>query len=376
MIHAKMRIGLDGRYVRDDFPGIGRYVYNLARALPAIASDIEFVLFHDPKVSNTRYDIEALRRSNLTFIPTDAPIRSLAEQIRLLGLARRLSLDVFHAPYYITAYYMPCRQVVTIYDVISARYPEYLPSPAMRLVFELTTRLALRVADQVLTLSDASRQDLVTLYGIDPDRITVTPLAAGPKFRPADGRTVDELRGRLRLPDRYVLYVGINKPHKNLVRLIEAWAQVTESNDRGYHLVVAGREDPRFPEARERAAALGLDSVVFLGAVAEQDLPALYSGAELFVYPSLYEGFGLPVIEAMACGIPVACSDVSSLPEVAGDAAILFHPLDVDAMAASIRRVLQDGGLQATLGMDGLEQAGRFSWERTAQLTLKAYRVV
>lgn len=369
-----MRIGLDGRYIRDDFPGIGRYVCNLAWALPAVAPDIEFFLLQNPDAPNTRYDIEALRQPNLTLVSADTPIRSVSEQIHLPRLARQLSLDVFHAPYYITAYRTPCQLVITIYDAISARYPEYLPSLAMRVIFEVTTRLALQVADQILTLSDASRQDLVNLYHTDPDRVTVTPLAAGPRFQSVDPRTVDELKRRLNLPDRYVLYVGVNKPHKNLVRLTEAWAQVTASGNKGYHLVVAGREDPRYPQAREHVAMSGLGNVMFLGEVGEEDLPALYSGAELFVFPSLYEGFGLPVIEAMACGTPVACSNVSSLPEVAGDAAVLFDPHTPESIATAIRRLLSDTELRDQLRQRSVVQAGRFSWRRTAQLTLEAYK--
>ena len=251
-----MHIALDGRYIRDDFPGIGRYVYNLARTLPAIAPDVDFILLHNPDAPNTRCDIDALSQPNLTLVPTNIPIRSAAEQIRLPRLSRRLSLDIFHAPYYITAYRMPCRQAVTIYDVISARYPEYLPSPAMRLIFEATTRLALRTADRILTLSDTSRQDLVNLYHVDANRISVTPLAAGPQFQPADSSASDELRRRLGLPDHYVLYVGINKPHKNLVRLIEAWAQ---RPIRDHRRVVAGHDDRPYPQARVHAATLGVD---------------------------------------------------------------------------------------------------------------------
>lgn len=369
-----MRIALDGRYIRDDFPGIGRYVYNLARALPAIAPDIEFVLLHDPEAPNTRYEIQALHRSNLALIATGIPIRSIAQQVHLPRPVSRLSLDVFHAPYYITAYHMPCRQVITLYDIIPARYPEYLPSPAMRLIFEITTRLALRVADRILTLSDASRRDLTELYHLDSGRISVTPPAADPQFRPADRDAMDKLKRRLGLPDSYVLYVGINKPHKNLVRLVEAWGQVAKSMGRDCYLVIAGHEDPRYPQACERAAALGLDSVVFLGAVAEKDLPALYSSADLFVFPSLYEGFGLPVIEAMACGVPVACSNVSSLPEVAGDAALLFDPTSPEAIAMTIQQALKDADLRNQLRQRGILQASRFSWERTARLTLAAYR--
>ncbi|MBS1252871.1 MAG: Mannosylfructose-phosphate synthase [Anaerolineales bacterium] len=161
------------------------------------------------------------------------------------------------------------------------------------------------------------------------------------------------------------------------MRLVEAWDDVTQQEAAGkHHLVIAGREDPRYPEARTRAAELALERVIFLGQVAETDLPALYSGADLFVFPSLYEGFGLPVIEAMACGAPVACSNTSSLPEVAGDAAVYFDPINEDDIAESIRRALGDADLRESLSARSLEQAAKFSWERTAQLTLEAYRAV
>jgi alpha-1,3-rhamnosyl/mannosyltransferase len=173
-----------------------------------------------------------------------------------------------------------------------------------------------------------------------------------------------------------VLYLGSNKPHKNLVRLIEAWRIVTSSFQLPAScLIVAGVWDERYPEVKLRAAELGLgDRVIFLGPVAESDLPALYSGATLFAFPSIYEGFGLPVLEAMACGVPVVCSNVSSLPEVAGAAALLVDPLDVDGLAAAIGRVLADGNLRAELRQKGVAQAARFTWEETARRTLAIYR--
>jgi len=285
---------------------------------------------------------------------------------------------VFHAPYYIRPYWLPLPSVVTLYDVISARYPEYLPSPGARLVFEVTTRLALAVSRQILTLSEASRGDLLALYGVRPDRITVTPLAADATFRPLPPDDTGPVRARLELPQTFVLYLGINKPHKNLVRLVEAWAQVAAMGipDTQYPvLILAGREDPRYPQARRRVAELGLDSRVrFLGDVAEADLPALYNLATLFVFPSLYEGWGLPVLEAMACGTPVVCGNRSSLPEVAGNAARLVDPTDVGAIAGALRELLADPEQRAAMRQRGLEQAARFSWDRVALLTLEAYQ--
>jgi alpha-1,3-rhamnosyl/mannosyltransferase len=169
------------------------------------------------------------------------------------------------------------------------------------------------------------------------------------------------------------LYIGSNKPHKNLMRLVKAWAKIPPPPD--ISLVIAGVWDRRFPEVKLMAQELGLTgSMIFLGPVEEADLPALYSGALAFVFPSEYEGFGLPVLEAMACGVPVACSNVSSLPEVAGDAALTFAPMDVEAMAATLHRLIKDAELRVNLKERGLHRAAQFSWEKTAQATLHLYR--
>jgi alpha-1,3-rhamnosyl/mannosyltransferase len=272
-------------------------------------------------------------------------------------------------------------------------------------------RLALRAARAVLAISDATRRDYIHHLGVRPDKIVTIPLAAEVGGQGAGDRGQGSgvrgqeagVRGQgsgvsrnaphaLRTTHyalrntHYVLYLGSNKPHKNLVRLIEAWRIVASSFqlpasgldlNLNLSLVIAGSWDARYPEARHRVAELGLaDRVVFLGPVAEAELPALYTGAELFVFPSLYEGFGLPVLEAMACGTPVVCSNVSSLPEVAGDAACQVNPLAVDELAAAIGRVLGDAALRQQMRERGLAQAARFSWPRTAQETLAVYRQI
>jgi glycosyltransferase involved in cell wall biosynthesis len=176
------------------------------------------------------------------------------------------------------------------------------------------------------------------------------------------------------LPTRYVLYFGSNKPHKNVPRLVEAFAR-KEIRDHGIELVIAGHWDERYPEAKHATERLGLqDAVRFVGPVKDADLPALYGGAELFVFPSEYEGFGLPVLEAMACSAPVVCGNRSSLPEVAGDAALLCDPQDVVALARTIEQALTDRDLRATLQQRGLARAAQFSWEQTAQQTRQIYQ--
>ena len=367
------RIGIDGRYIQDHFPGIGRYTYNLVRALARIAPGKRFVLLYNPALPNTRHHIQALGSlPNLELVPVGVPTFSPAEQWQLPSLVRRLRLDLFHSPYYIKPYLLPCPSVVSIYDLIPARYPRCLPSWRARLAFSLAIRLAIRTSRHVITLSRASKRDLMELCGIPEGKVTVTHLAADERFRPASPEEVDRVRDKYGLPERYVLYLGINKPHKNLVRLVEAWARLEVNSE--LRLVLAGREDPRYPQARQRAIELGLGTrLLFLGDVAEDDLPALYSGALLFVFPSLYEGFGLPVLEAMACGVPVACSATSSLPEIVGQAALLFDPTSPEQMAEAMAQALRDEALRERLREEGLRRAKRFSWEETARRTLEAY---
>ena len=379
-----MRYAIDGRCIQDHFPGVARYTLNLVRALAEVAPEDEFLLLYDPSARNTRYSLEVLRRqANLRLVPGEAPVFSLSEQWRIPRQLRGLRPALIHAPYYLRPYALPAPVVLTAYDLIPLIYPRYYALKE-RAIFRLAMGLALRTAQAVIAISQATASDLRRHYHLAPERLAVIALAADPAFGPQPMEAVATIRQKYQLPERYALYLGSNKPHKNLVRLIEAWKMVTglrlEVSSPGPYgsaaaLVIAGHWDERYPEARERAAALGLGgSVRFLGAVAEEHLPALYAGAELFVFPSLYEGFGLPVLEALACGVPVVCSNSSSLPEVAGDAALLVDPLDVPAMAEALGRVLGDLSLQQELCARSLARARIFSWERTARETLAVYR--
>lgn len=264
--------------------------------------------------------------------------------------------------------------VLTVYDLIPLRYPEHSTARA-RLLIRWMTRLALRNARHVIAISEFTRRDFMAEFGLPPERITAIPLAADPCFKPQPPEAVAALRRKYNLPERFALYLGSNKPHKNLVRLVEAWRI---ANSRWQmadgRLVIAGAWDERYPEARRRAQ--GLRNIHWLGPMPEADLPALYSAADVFVFPSLYEGFGLPVLEAMACGAPVVCADRSSLPEVAGDAALLIDPLDVSDLARVLARLWAAPAWQAELRQRGLAQARRFSWQVTAQQTLIHYRAL
>ena len=371
-----MRYGIDGRCIQDHFPGIGRYAYALAQHVPALAPNDEFVVYHDPTANNTRYELAALARSgNVRLERVEVGPLSLRQQAVLPRLARRDRLDLYHSPYYAISYLMPCPVVVTIHDLIPRLHPDCLPNPRLSAVFSLMLRAALWRAAGILVDAESTRADLAETMRVALSRITTVPLAAGAEFSPRATRKVAQLLQRLQLDTPYLLYVGSNKPHKNLPRLVEAWSSLTDPERSGRCLILAGREDPRYPQARKLVARLGISgSVRFLGDVREQDLPLLYGGALAFVFPSVYEGFGLPVLEAMACGIPVGCANTSSMPDIVGDAALTFEPQSVTSIAEALRRLMAEPDLRESLAEAGLARSRVFSWERTATETLAVYR--
>ncbi len=369
-----MRYAIDGRCIQDHFPGIARYTWNLVRALASHARDDEFVLLYDPLARNTRYELSPLAEEpNVRLVPGAAPLFSAGEQWQIPHQLRTLGPSVIHLPYYLRPYALPAPEVITAHDLIPLIHPEYF-SLKERAIFRLAMGLDLSTARRVIAVSQATANDLQRHYRVSGARLVVIPEAADPAFAPQPAEAIAAIRQRYHLPEGYVLYLGSNKPHKNLVRLVEAWQQAAARVTPAV-LAIAGHWDARYPQAQERAAALGIeDRIRFVGPVAEEDLPAVYSGAQLFVFPSLYEGFGLPVLEALACGVPVVCANTSSLPEVAGDAALLVDPLYPPALTEAICRVLEDAALARDLRARGLAQARRYSWEHTARETLAVYR--
>jgi glycosyltransferase involved in cell wall biosynthesis len=370
-----MRLVLDARTATEHFPGIGRYVFNLAQAIiPLLSKDERLILLRDPTRSSP-WDPTALAGEWVQMV--DVPISpfSLHQQWIVPRLLRRLEADLYHSPYYLMPYWPGVPAVVTVYDLIPLLFPQ-IASRRTRLLFRWTTALALRVASHVIVISQATCRDLLVFYHLSPQKVTAIPLAADSDFHPQPPTEVERVHRKYALPEDYILYLGINKPHKNLVRLIDAFSRIIPHDSR-LTLVIAGVWDSRYPEPRRRVVTLGLENTIrFLGPVPEADLPALYAGAALFVLPSLYEGFGLPALEAMACGAPMACSNTSSLPEVAGDAALYFDPADVEAITAALRRLLSDTGLRAALRQRGFEQAAKFSWDRVAAETGAVYDAV
>jgi glycosyltransferase involved in cell wall biosynthesis len=374
----RVRIALDCRYVQDHFPGIGRYTYELARHLPTLAPESEFLLLTDQEAVNTRFALDvALDRGNVREVRVPASPFVPRQQWTVRRAVAREAADLYHSPYYLMPYALPCRTVATIHDLIPARFPESLPRPRLAPLFNLLIRLCAWRADHLIVDSDATRDDLVHDRIGAPERMTRVHLGVDSRFRPQPVDEVSRYGQRAGLARPYLLYLGINKPHKNLAALLRAWALLPEPLRQEHMLVLAGPQDPRYTKDRVLIELLGIvESVRWIGRVPEEELPLLYAGATGLVFPSLYEGFGLPILEAMACGVPVACSDASSMPEIAGDAALLFDPANVHAMAAALGQLLSDATLRAGLTDRGLARAQAFTWERAAAETLQVYRRV
>lgn len=370
-----MRIAIDTRHMNDHFPGIGRYVYNLVLALQRLDHQSQLCLIANPSQQQSD-NLQTLAKDAQTEIVfTAAKPFSFAEQIHLPRLLRQQRIDMFHAPYYVRPYVgVPCPVVLTLYDAIPSLFPREVSLKA-RVLFNTLTRLAQRNAKHILTISQSARNDLVQAYRIDPQRISVTPLAADARFSPKSAQEIAAVRARHRLPERYLITLSSNKPHKNLETLVDAYAIYRKQQADPLDLVIAGHWDARYPQARLRCDELGLrPHIHFLPNLAEFDAPALLSGAECFVFASRYEGFGLPPLEAMACGAPVICGRHSSLNEVVGQAGLFADINQPAALAAQLGALLNDAILQKTLRQASLEQAKCFSWERTAELTLACYR--
>ncbi len=377
---------LDARTATNHFPGIGRYVRNLAPALAAQLTPEERLSILWNPADLTAWNPSDLTGAQIDAVPAPISPFSLRQQWTLPGLLRQVARQtgvrtsrwkahsLYHSTYYLMPYWPGMTTVLTIYDLIAMLHPEAVSLQA-RLLFRLTTALALRTARHVIAISQATRQDLLTHFGVAAEQVSAIPLAADPRFQPQPPDEIQRRRVKYDLPEEYLLYLGINKPHKNLPTLIHAYARLAGAMESSLPpLVIAGAWDERYPQVKQQVQKLGLENTVrFLGLVDDADLPALYSGCALFVFPSLYEGFGLPVLEAMACGAPVLCGNRSSLPEVAGSAALLVDPANVDAMASAIQKAL-DESTRRILSQRSLVQAATFSWQRTATETLAVYR--
>jgi glycosyltransferase involved in cell wall biosynthesis len=370
-----VNIAIDAHSVGTGLAGNETYAANLVEALAEVDGENRYTVYVTRPEAFARFNG---RWPNVRARRTLPHTPLLRIPITLSAELRRRPVDLLHVQY-TSPPLAPCRVVATVHDLSF----EHLPGTFKRrswMQLRLTVRATVRRAAHVIAPSEYTRRDLIETYRLDPERVTAIPLAASPRFRPVeDVLELERVRARYGITREYVLAVGSIQPRKNLSRLVRAYSGLRRERGRSNlpQLVLVGKRAWLYGETLKAVEEEGVgDSVVLTGYVSEGDLPALYSGALCFAYPSYYEGFGLPPLEAMSCGTAVLTGDRTSLPEVVGDAGLTADPFDTGAIARALARLIEDAPLRADLGARGLQRASAFDWRETARMTLQVYRRV
>lgn len=359
-----MQIGVDARMIdRKKHTGIARHVRNLLIGLTSLRDDNHYTLFLKPQDADT-IDLQLVEKRTTT-----APIYSLGEQLTFARSIAKENLDLFHSPHYILPLAYRGRSIITVHDLIHFHFPA---SRAANIYARLMLPLTVKKAAKVIAVSNATKQDLIRRLGVEDAKVVVIPNGVERSFHPiTDTKSLETFRARHGLPGRFILYTGATKPHKNLPVLLEALAR----NGSQIPLVLTANadnlEDPRINEYLERYSLK--QRVLFVGFLPEEEMPLLYNSATFLVLPSLYEGFGFPALEAMACGLPVICSNTTSLPEVVGDAALTFNPKNSSELTEHMSNLISNASLAQELANKGISRAATFSWEKVARETAKLY---
>ena len=362
-----MHVAIDARLADYRIGGIAHYTLQLARALAGLQAPERFTLLRTAWPKTPAETVDGMAAARL-LTPPHHPLEQLSLPLELL----RVRPDVLHSPDFIPPLRRSCRSVITVHDLGFLRYPDTLTAASRRYYSQIGR--AVRSADRIIAVSECTRNDLLQFVQADPGKIDVVFEAADPSFTPVESEAaLAAARRRLGVERPYLLFVGSFEPRKNLVTLLEAFARVRRELD--VQLALVGRRGWLYEPIFRRLAELGLESQVrVVDVIPNAEMPPVYSAAALLAFPSLYEGFGLPPLEAMACGCPVVASDRASLPEVIGEAGLLVPALDVEALAEAMLKVLSDAALRAQLVDRGLARAGRFSWRRAASESLAIYR--
>jgi glycosyltransferase involved in cell wall biosynthesis len=367
---ASMRIGIDARLVYYSQAGIGQYILHLVNSFAEIDRENEYILLQSRKDETTILEQPNFRRVSL-WTPSHHRLERYALNVELM----RLGLDVLHSPDFIPPYRPSCKSVITIHDLAFLLYPHFLTKESARYYGHIDG--AVRWTDHIIAVSYSTKRDTVQHLGVPEEKITVVHEAANPIFRPVDREEArEQVRNRHGVDAPFVLFVSTIEPRKNVPSLLRAMWQLIECYKEDVHLVLAGGKGWLYEDTFAVVDELNMDHRVhFVGRVTSEELLYLYNAAEMLAHPAFYEGFGLPPLEAMACGLPVVVSDVASLPEVVGDAGLLIDPHDVDELTVAIWRTLNDPDLRQEMVEKGQRQAARFSWERAARETLEIYQL-
>jgi len=350
--------------------GIHQYILQILRHLPREEDGLRYLLYtRQDKGLNLNKPAMSIIHSRW---PTERRLaRILWEQVAWPILAERQGVDLLHGMAFVTPLVSPCPTIVTVYDLSFVHFPDRFPA-LQRLYLTSLSRRSCRQALRVITISESAREDLVRYFNVPLERIDVVRPGVDEHFRPLPTTDIESFRQRESLPNQFIFHVGTLQPRKNILVLLEAMARRGRPD---LPLVLVGGKGWLFEEIFHRVEVLGLqDSVHFTGYVRDEDLPYWYNAASLLVFPSIYEGFGMPVVEAMACGTPVIAARTSSIPEATGGAAILFDPQNADELADRIAAVMNEAELSDKMKEEGLIQAQKFSWEQAGKETAIVYR--
>jgi glycosyltransferase involved in cell wall biosynthesis len=378
--------------------GVGYYTYNLIRAMALLhCEDHTYTLYlrkpwqdsgtsfvcrtESPNSPSSSLRIEF--ESNQKFISKVLRTPCLWAQLRLPLELWTCPQDVYFFPSSVLPLlYQPSKSVITIHDIAYLFFPDCF-SPMLRRWLKIATKHGIARAKKIITVSEFTRQDLITYYGVAPEKVVAIHHGVHEMFRPFQAQmeitSIEIIKKKYQIEGPYILCIGTLQKRKNIPRLLHSFSLLKQSYNIPHKLVLIGQKCPDLPEHDIFSTVERLflqENVVWTGYVTEQDMPVLLNGAELFVFPSLYEGFGMPVLEAMASGVPVACSNSSSLPEVVGDSGVMFDPYNIDSMTAAIHRALMNQELREKLRQQGLQRAKEFTWKRCAQKTLDVLETV
>jgi glycosyltransferase involved in cell wall biosynthesis len=369
----KMRIGINASKISDVHTGVGRYTSNLCRSILKAGSKNDYYFYAPGRMGNTiPANIEGTHLEKPAASIRNNTLRILWEQMVLPIYSKKDRLDLFHyTDHALSLLFRKCPIIITVHDIAYLRLPNLL-NTSRKIYKKNILQVSIKKADIIIADSYATKKDIIEYFGIREGKIRVIHLGVESRFCPISNVEVFRLKNNI--PSKMILNVGTLEPRKNVVSLIRAFKKLREKGVEGYKLVIAGEKGWLYEEIFREVGHSDLNQeILLLGVVRDEDLPLLYNCADIFVYPSLYEGFGLPPLEAMACGIPVITSNTSSLPEVIGDAGIMVDPTDVNALCESMYILLKDKELWNRMRKMGLERSKLFSWEKTAEKILKVY---